>query len=298
MNQSKERLFMFGIIAAMTIWGLSWSSAKVLTRYSSAANIAFMRYIVVLLTLTPIMFATGTKFTIYKNGIKSLLGASLIMAVYSLLFFYGLKFGNSGASGVIITTINPIFAYLIGLVISRRNPNRLEWLGLLLGLIAGITLLNLWNGIELLYLPQNYIFLLAAFSWALMSKFSAHASRHGHPLTVSYWINVVTTVVLIPTLDFSGFHETLTVKADGLFWLNIIYFGAINTALATSFYIIAGAKIGPEKISGFTFLVPISGVFFAWLLLDETAEWFTIIGGVLGVVAVLIMNKKIQPKLT
>lgn len=298
MKQSKERLFMFGIIAAMTIWGLSWSSAKVLTRYSSAANIAFMRYIVVLLTLTPIMFITRTKFTLQKNGIKPLLGASLIMAVYSLLFFYGLQFGNSGASGVIITTINPIFAYLIGLVISRRNPNRYEWTGLLLGLVAGITLLNLWNGIQLLYLPQNYIFLFAAFSWALMSKFSATASQYGHPLTISYWINVVTTVVLIPTLDFQGFYDTLAFKADGLFWLNIIYFGAINTALATSFYIIAGSKLGPEKISGFTFLVPISGVFFAWLLLDETAEWFTVIGGILGVMAVVIMNKKLKPKLS
>lgn len=277
----------------MTIWGLSWSSAKVLTRYDSAANIAFMRYIIVLLTLTPLLFITKTPFKIEKKGMPSLLIASIIMATYSLLFFYGLKFGESGKSGIIITTINPIFAYLIGLFISKRMPKKLEWVGLAIGFLGSITLLNLWNGIELLYLPQNYIFLLAALTWALMSKFSAKASAFGHALTISYWINVITTAILIPTVDFHSMIETIK-TADYLFWVNIIYFGAINTALATSFYIIAGAKLGPEKVSGFTFLVPISGIFFAWLLLDEKAEWFTIVGGILGVIAVFIMNKNRQ----
>lgn len=275
----------------MTIWGLSWSSAKILTRYDSAANIAFMRYLIVLLTLTPLLFISNTSFKIEKQGRTPLLIASVIMACYSLLFFYGLKFGESGKSGIIITTINPIFAYLIGLFISKRMPKNLEWIGLGVGFVGSITLLNLWNGIDVLYLPQNYIFLLAALAWALMSKFSAKASKFGHALTISYWINVITTIILIPTVDYHSMIETIK-TADYLFWINIIYFGAVNTALATSFYIIAGAKLGPEKVSGFTFLVPISGIFFAWLLLDEKAEWFTIIGGILGVLAVFIMNKQ------
>lgn len=292
MNRSRsERWLMLAMILSMCIWGVSWSSAKVLAAYGSAPAMAFLRFTIVPLTLFPLLSLMKVKLGIQKQGIPYLAGAGLLMGVYTIVFFQALQVGLSGAGGVLVTTLNPIFSYIVGLVISRTLPKKAELLGLLLGMLAGIVLLKLWSNLDALFVSGNSLFLLAAFIWAVMSKITAQAHRFGSPLSFSMWMHLMVVAGLAFVTDLPEVINILE-TGDALFWFNIIYFGTVNSAVATTVYLYATSKLGAERASSFIFIVPFAAVLSSWLFLGEAILWHTVVGGILGVLAVLVINGK------
>ena len=81
-------------------------------------------------------------------------------------------------------------------------------------------------------------------------------------------------------------------NADFRFWGNMFFSATITTALATTFYFAATSRIGASKASSFIFMVPFSAALGSFLFLGEVIEWHTIVGGLLGIAAVYILNRK------
>jgi drug/metabolite transporter (DMT)-like permease len=92
----------------------------------------------------------------------------------------------------------------------------------------------------------------------------------------------------------SGTQPTMDVmnKADFTFWGNLFFSATITTSLATTFYFVATSKIGASRASSFIFMVPFSAALGSWIFLGEVIEWHTLIGGLLGIAAVYILNRK------
>lgn len=275
----------------MFMWGLSWPSGKVAAAYGSPVNIVLIRYTVVFLSFLPIFIFMKAPLTISKKGLPSLLVAGLLLSLYTYLFFYGLKNGLAGAGGVLVTTMNPIMAYGIGLIINRKRPSRNETIGLILGLIAGATLLKVWGNLDELFSSGNIYFLLAAFVWAVMSRITSKASTYGSSMSFSLWMYLATVIIMLPLVDYAGLKETLVI-ADGYFWWNIVFSAVFATSLATTYYFYATTTLGPEKASSFIFLVPVSAAVSSWFFLGEALQLHTIVGGVLGIAAVYMINRK------
>lgn len=277
----------------MCIWGASWSSAKVLSGYGSASSITFIRFIIIPIVLFPFIRLAGIPIRIEKSGWKYLLLAGTLMATYTTLFFSGLKRGMPGAGGVLVTVSIPIIASFIGLVLNKRVPAKQEQIGLILGLIAGGILLSIWNKYDTLLDSGNLYFLCAAVVYASINKVTSISSRFGHPVSFNAWLHSLALVGLAVITDFSEVTAIFQ-NADSKFWSNMIYFGVVNSSFATTTYFFMTTKLGAEKASTFLFLVPSTAVLFSWLLLGETIYVNTIIGGLLGLVAVFIINGKIK----
>ncbi len=273
------------------MWGLSWPSGKVAAAYGDPISIVLIRYAVVFLSSLPIVFFMKAPLTMNKKGLLPLIGAGLLLSIYTFLFFYGLKNGLAGAGGVLVTTMNPIMAYGIGLVINRNKPSRNETIGLILGVLAGATLLKVWGSTDELFSSGNLYFLLAAFVWAVLSRITSKASTYGSSMTFSLWMYLATALIMLPLVDYSSLKETLVI-ADGYFWWNIFFSAVFATSLATTYYFYATTTLGPEKASSFIFLVPVSAAVSSWFFLGEALQIHTIIGGVLGIAAVYMINRK------
>jgi drug/metabolite transporter (DMT)-like permease len=286
-----DKLLIGGIILSMFLWGLSWPSGKVLTHYSSAVNFAAYRYIIVVTTLFLLLSAFRIQIRISKAGIPSVIGSGMLLAVYSYLFFMGLKNGAAGAGGVLVTTLNPIMAYAIGILISRKLPSRNEALGLVLGIAAGCFLLKVWDNSASLFERGNVYFLLAAFTWACMSKITSKGARYGTSPGFSLWQYMVTLICLLPLVDYHEFAAVIHIP-DSKFWWNMFFSSAIVTSLATTFFFYATTRLGAERAGSFILLVPLAAAVSAWLLLGEQILPHTAIGGVIGMGAVYMINKK------
>lgn len=290
-KQVSEKALVVSIIFSMFLWGLSWPSGKVLTQYSTAVNFAVYRYVIVVATLLGLLAISGISMKVKRAGIPAILAAGLLLTAYSIFFFKGLKSGSPGAGGVLVTILNPIMAYSLGIVLSRKMPSRNEGIGLLLGLLAGAILLKIWGDPMAILHSGNVFFLLAAFTWAVMSKFTSRGGTYGSPLGFSLWQYVVTLACLLPMLDVPELKAALQIR-DTVFWANLFFSSAIVTSLATTVYFYATTRLGAEKASSYIFMVPLAAAVSSWLLLGERIQTHTIVGGVLGMAAVYLINKK------
>ena len=279
------------MIGSMFCWGLSWASAKVLGSYGSALSISLIRYVTSFISLLILLLILRKDLSIKRSGLKDLIIASTILAFYFYAFFKGLEEGLAGAGGVLVTILNPIVSYLLMLIISWKKPSKNEALGLTIGIIAGAILLKIWDQSGSLLSAGNIYFLLASVSWAVLSVFTSKFSKHGSPLVYSFWMYGICCFL---TFLFTSSAENISVfeKADAYFWGNLFFSATITTALATTFYFVATSKLGASKASSFIFLVPFTAAIGSWIFLGEVPQLHTIIGGILGVVAVYILNKK------
>lgn len=279
------------MIVSMTVWGISWPSNKVLTSFGTPVVLGFFRYGFVLVSLILLLLAMKTKLVISKKGIPFLLASGSLMAAYNYTFLGGLQHGSPGAGGILVTTLNPVMAYGLGMLVDWKRPTRNEAIGLLFGVIAGLTLLKVWGNEDIFAKPGNLYFLLSALIWSVMSKFTSKSAKYGSPFAFTWWMYFVTLMCIIPFCDLHAIGELIQ-TTDIKFWGNVLFSSVITTTLATTTYFYATSKIGAEKASSFIFIVPFSAAVFSFAILGENLEIHTIIGGLLGIAAVYMINKK------
>ena len=289
---TKSKYFLIGgIIVSMMIWGISWPSAKVLSTYGKPIEIAFIRFIFTFLGVFILLKSIRVKLFISKKGIPALFAASVLMALYSLLFFTGILKGMPGAGGVLVTTTTPLVTFLLAVLFSKRKLNPTEIIGLCIGLLAGCFLLNIWTKFDTIFDSGNIFFLGSTVVWAFLSRFTSNSSQYGSPLSFSLWIYFFCIFLLFFLVDINSIYNVL-LRADLKFWLNMIFNAIINTGLATTFYFYGTSKLGSEKTSSFIYIVPFAAALSSFLVLQETILWNTIVGGVLGIIAVWVINSK------
>lgn len=295
-NFFQKYFFYIFIVFSMFVWGISWPSAKIVSVYGKPVEILCIRFFVVWLVLGLILILRKVYFKIlFAQAWKNILITGLLMTSYSYCFLNGVSHGFAGAGGVLVTTLNPIFAFALGLLLEKKVPKLTQLIGLSIGLVAGLVLLKIWAISSFLLDTGNLFFLAAALIWAIMSKITAKASQYGDSAIFSFYLYVVTWLVLVSFSDFSEITHILKVS-DGKFWINIFFNGAISTSICTTFYFYATTKVGAENASSFIFLVPISAAISSFVILGENILLNTLIGGVLGVVAVYLINRKSNAK--
>lgn len=289
-TQNKS-FILVGIIISMLIWGVSWPSAKVLSRYGAPLEIAFIRFLFTFTGVFVLLKLASVPLRVHKSGFISLGIASVLMAFYSILFFSGIKNGMPGAGGVLVTTLTPFITYILALIITKRIPTMRERIGMLLGICAGAILLSVWNQYEHILESGNLYFLASCIVWAFLSRITSHSSTHGSPLAFSLWVYLSCIVILSFFVNLTNVKNIL-VYGDAMFWGNMIFNAIVNTGMATTFYFYATSKLGPERTSSFLYIVPFGAVLSSLLFLNETLKWNTVVGGFIGLSAVWIINRK------
>ena len=279
------------MVLSMFCWGLSWASAKVLGTYGSALSLSCLRFALTFVSLLIILICMRQKLVMERRGLKDLLISSALLSVYFYLFFRGLQIGKAGAGGVLVTVLNPIVSYVLMLALARKKPTKNETIGLCIGITAGIILLKIWDAYNSLFSAGTIYFLIASFTWAILSLFTSKSSRYGSPVVFSLWMYGICSIIMF-CLTTPSENLQIIQKGDGYFWGNLFFSATITTAIATTFYFVATSKLGAGKASSFIFLVPFTAAVGSWIFLGEVPQWHTVVGGLLGIAAVYILNKK------
>lgn len=295
MKLDKKQWLIVGIVLSMMMWGISWPSAKVLSRYGQPIEIAFIRFLFTFIGVFILLKGIRTPLAITKKGLSSLTVASMLMAFYSMLFFSGIKKGMPGAGGVLVTTTSPIVAFLLGALLARRKLVSKEIIGLIIGLIAGTFLLRLWSNYDHVFESGNLFFLASTVVWAVLSRFTSNSYKYGSALAFSLWMYLLCIVWLSFFVDFHHILQILQ-HGDSLFWFNMLFNAVLNTGIATTIFFYGTSILGAEKTSSFIYIVPFAASISAFLFLGEIIHWNTLVGGLLGLSAVWVINKKAQQK--
>ena len=279
------------LILSMVIWGGSWTSGKLLTVSAAPEVIIFWRFLLTTLSMIPL-------FRFFKVSIKVSIGellllilGGLIIFIYNIGFFSGLQNGYAGAGGVLVTGLNPVITFLLTIVILREKASLKQIFALVLGFAGGLIMLEIWKAASIDILDGgNLFFILAAFSWALLTLLSQKIQKKVHFITYSFYIFMFCTVfALISSLFNQSLNQT---PVELPFWLNMLYLSIGATSIATTIYFLCTKQLGSRLASSFIFTVPVSAVLFSWLILGEIPQFPTISGGILTIIAVYLINSE------
>jgi len=287
----KEKHYSYLLILAMLLWGGGWTALKILTYDLPMEVIIFWRFFLMSISFIPILYFLKTPITLNRSNLKYIAGSSLLNIAFMVSSFLGVKYGLAGAGSVIITTLSPVMTFFLVAIIFRKNLLKVQYLGLSLGLIGGVILLQL-NDIELFFNGSNIYFLLCALIWAGVTILSQHSQKHIHPVHYSFFISLVATLA---TFIYAYDSKLSSVFSQGWkFWTAMIYLAVLGQTVATTIFFMASGVLGSQKTSSFMFLVPLFALLSAWIVLDEPIQAHIIIGGTISILAILFVNKKIK----
>ncbi|WP_239056410.1 DMT family transporter [Helicobacter apodemus] len=272
----------------MIFWGSSWPSSKIMVEYTSAEVVTFWRFFFAFLASIPLILILKIPLRLNFQIFKLLFLAALLNSVYSILFFVGLDYGSAGKGGVIVTTLTPIFAYILAYMFYNTNSQKTiktnEILGLGFGIIAGICLLDLQNFQELFL---NGFFILCAIDWAVLTLVCQRIKIH--PLAINFYMTFLSILLWLPLFLWNNTMMCIF-SFDSRFWLMMFMVAALSTAIGTSIYYIGISYIGATKAASFTLLVPVIALGSSYWLLAEIPSFLTLLGGSFAIFATYLIN--------
>ena len=284
-NTHKFTLLM---ILAMLFWGGGWSALKILTESVGVEVLTFWRFVIMFISFIPILFFIKEPLRLPKKGIKYILGSAFLNILFMFFAYLGVKYSTAGSGGVIITILSPLFTFVLSLFILKQEHTKLQYLGLFIGLMGGLVMLNIHN-LENFNSGESY-FILAAITWAGITLLAQKSHLHLNTIHYSFFIATISMVILFfITLNY---HTTVIFQQDRRFWIALLYLGIFGQAIATTIFMIASGRLGSTKASSFMFLVPLFALVVAYFVLNEEIKIHIILGGVISLFAIFLINKK------
>jgi len=292
-ERSSNTALIILLVFAMIGWGGSWTSGKVASQLIRPEIIIFWRFLLTVLSMVPLMIIQRESMKVEIKTFLLLLCASVLLIVYNIFFLVGVRIGYAGAGGVLVTTLNPVMTLGWTSIFFRKRPRKLQIIGLILGFVGGAVILNIWQiSYKDLLDSGNIFFLLAPLAWSLLTILSQKIQEKLTYMVFSFYIFAFATVLSLPLALMHGLWPA-TDQYLAL-WANIAFLAIVATSFGATVYFHASSRLGSQRASSFTFLIPVIAVLISWLVLDETPLLTTIIGGALSIAAVQLINMK-QP---
>lgn len=294
------------LVLAMMGWGLVWPLSKILLEFGSPAQIASLRYLLVLVCFVPLMWLWKIPFAVPRAVLLPTLITGVLNALYSYLMYAGMPYGDSGNAGVITEVLSPIIAAFLWSVYKRESLSKSAKIGLMLGLLAGAFLVDVFGSWRSMFSAFYVIYVLASLDWAALMISSRLATEKINAIALNFYTSVMTFVLLCPALfaDSSGlgrdFGSGVVIESGAfitslwdkplVFFALLVVAAVFCTVFATTIFYKALFVLGVVEGGIYALLAPVFALGFAYLLLDEVPRWHTIVGGVLAVGSIYIIN--------
>ncbi|HAS72863.1 MAG TPA: multidrug transporter [Clostridiales bacterium UBA8960] len=282
------------LVLLSAIWGGSFIFMRVLAPVFGAIGTANIRLFVGAVFLLVIFHFTGFKIQ-WKRDWKFLLVIGVINSAipFSLFSFAALHIPAS--ISVVINSMTPMFGALFASLILKEKLTLRKTIGLLTGM-TGVAIIS---GSKALPSTAISYFAIAAclfatccygLSGALIKKYGqnieAKAMAGGSQLFAS--------MALFPFLLTTG----VTSKVTPNIAMTMIAFGILCSAIAYLIYYYLIKEMGPTPALSVTFLMPVFGILWGVLLLDEALYAQMVVGALVILVGVYLIVAKKKKSLT
>ena len=216
-----------------------------------------------------------------------------------LMYSFAARVLPAGYSAILNAT-TPLMGVLIGAALFAEKITLAKAAGVLVGL-AGVAVLTqtgpllitgpvLWGVAACLFATACYG--LAGF---LTRRWITQRGGLDNRL-VALGSQLGAVLVLLPFMGWQATQQPLPLNHVPMtVWLALLALGLLCTSVAFVLYFHLIAEVGPLKALSVTFLVPLFGVLWGWLILDETPGWAHAAGGALIAVALWLVQRPSAP---
>lgn len=268
----------FTLIGLSLIWGTSFLFIKILLNVTEPVQVVFLRCLLGALILYAIMLikrleANWRRLPWFPLVVVGLLNAAI---PWTLIALSELSIKSSTAAVLNATT--PLWTSLIGFAFFSKGLSKKQWFGIVFGFIGILILMNFHVN---RLLSESFIgvgtMLVAAICYGISFQV---VKRYLDKVSILVISSVTLTIGFVATGVYSlfeyGFPATVFGSWQSL--LAIIGLGVFGSGIAylMNFYLVH--QSGPEFASFVTYLVPVSAMFWGWLILGEPLSSHLIIG--------------------
>lgn len=278
----------------MLIWGVSWVSGKIIADIAPTKLTTFYRLAMASISMLPILWLAHTfKFLTLHFSYKALVWAvpaGGLLAAYNQLFFLGLHSGLPGKGGMLVTTINPLFTFLLSAICFQQKLKTIQAIGLSFGLVGGLLMIEIWHfDAEQLLVSGNVYFISAALTWAVLTLVSQRAGRYADFLLFSTLMYLCASLISYAfVIEYAPFSSIAKYPSE--YWYHMIFLSVVVVSVATSIFFFAAQKLGSNRSSSFVFVVPVSAMSLSAWYFGESLSLAVAMGGGLALSAVYLLN--------
>ncbi|PTP12665.1 EamA family transporter [Vibrio sp. 10N.286.51.C3] len=267
------------------IWGGSFLFMRIAANPLGPAVLIEARVLCAAVTLLLVSFYLKRKLS-FNSHAKHFFILGLFNTALPFLFFaYAAQTLNASTLAILNSTA-PIWAAIIGAIWTKTTLEARVLLGLGIG-VTGVGVLVGWDAMNIGQEAILPIFaaVMAAFSYGIASNYTKQAPKveafnnaHG-----SMWAAVL---IVLPFVFFIPMREAPNLTIT----MSVILLGAVCTGLAYLLYFNLINELGAPSALSVTFLIPVFGILWGNLFLDEAIGINTVVGSILVITGTMLVT--------
>jgi drug/metabolite transporter (DMT)-like permease len=288
-SPKQEFIAYFLLLLTMVIWGGTWPLGRWLVSEEVGGAtippfmIAFIRYFLAVICFLIILKLKEGKLNwnqAKKNWKVLFLMGLLSVTLYQSGYLFGEIFTAASDASIMVAT-NAIWVVILSSIFLKTE--HFTWkkmLGALMGFSAVIIVVGFSPNVNVLNrIAGDVLILLAAFSYAIytvISRYFLNKTKDSSFKPSSIWIMTwvsffglltTTPIALILSPEYLNILEFFTVPPR--VWFGIFYLAFISTIGAYTFYLEGVKRLNASRAAIFQTLVPLFGVLFSAIFLQE-----------------------------
>jgi drug/metabolite transporter (DMT)-like permease len=197
------------ILASTVFLGMSDVTAKYLSATLPSIEIAWIRFLVFALIMSPAMLPGSPLYSLHSQrpGLQMLRGAALLGS--SLFFISGLRFlpiAEASATGF----VSPLFVTALSIVFLGESVGVRRWIATAVGLIGVLIILRPGTGA---FHPAAFFPIVSALAWACTLVMTRMLSGREHALTTMTYSSITGACIMCALVPFvwvaPSWHDVL-----------------------------------------------------------------------------------------
>ena len=267
----------------VALWGSAFMFIKVATPEFGPIALVNTRLLIASLIFLPILLQKK-----YIHLLKPIWKQVLVLSIMNNAIPFTLfSYASFGADSNILAILNATTAFntmIIAYLWIGESVSLKQLFGLILGFIGIFILVNPQNSDTTLIASLSA--LLAAFFYSYSTVYIQRQSVNANKMVLIGWSIVFSAVFMIPVSIFN-LPETLpSASAIGsAFWL-----GAVSTGLGFLGYVRLIDKIGAVKTSTVAYFLPVFGIIWGSIFLDEKITSTITLGCLIVLIGIYLSN--------
>jgi drug/metabolite transporter (DMT)-like permease len=275
--------------AELTALGAIWGSSFLFMRVAAADFGPFalveVRIVLGALILLPFLWQARARITLAHWRRFAVIGA-LNSAIPFSLFAWGAERAPAGV-GAIANSMTVLFTALIAFLVYGDRIGTRRAIALLAGFVGVVVLMSgKTDGASVA--PAALAGTLASLSYGFAVNFTKRWLADVPPLAAVAGTLSCAVVMLAPFAFFSWPVVSPPLKS----WLSAATLGVLCTGIAYALFFRLIQRVSASRASTNTYLVPLFGVAWAWLLLGEAPTATMLIAGALILGSVIVSQRE------
>jgi len=265
------------------LWGSAFMFIKVATPEFGPITLVNTRLLIASLIFLPILLQKK-----YIHLLKPIWKQVFVLSIMNNAIPFTLfSYASFGADSNILAILNATTAFntmIIAYLWIGESVSLKQLLGLILGFIGIFILVNPQNSDTTLI--ASFSALLAAFFYSYSTVYIQRQSVNANKMVLIGWSIVFSAVFMIPVSIFNLPETMPSASAIGsAFWL-----GAVSTGIGFLGYVRLIDKIGAVKTSTVAYFLPVFGIIWGSIFLDEKITSTIILGCLIVLIGIYLSN--------